>query len=37
VALFSEAAPSGAPAFKDWVENEILTKYGYDVDVVFEW
>lgn len=37
VALFSGAAPSGAPAFKDWVENELLTKYGYDVDVVFEW
>lgn len=36
-ALFSEAAPSGAPKFKNWIENELLTRYGYDVDVSFEW
>lgn len=36
-ALFTEASPSEAPKFKNWIENELLTKYGYDVDVVFEW
>jgi hypothetical protein len=37
VALFSEAAPNEAPKFKNWIENEILTRYGYDIDVEFEW
>lgn len=37
VALFSEAAPNGAPCFKAWLEDKLFNKYGYIVEVQFEW